>query len=659
MTLVRWIRLAGWVVGGIAAVLIIAAATLWFGGGAVAKWAVEHPLSAALGRDIRIDGPLLVDWGNPTRIVAQDVQVANAAWGTRPQMFTAKRLEVVLFVRSLLFGPARVPLVRLDGADLLLETSAQGQGNWRFTTAAPKRRRQFPNLERFIVRDSKLTWHNGRTNAVTRIGIDRLDYAAPGPEMPVYVTGSGSLGGTFKTLPVHLMAEFGPLKELRNPTKPYPVSFHGNAGPVDLAITGTIGKPLDFSGVSLRLSLSGARLDELAAVLGAPLPALPPFRGTSVFTGGDGHYTLGALTMKLGTSDLEGGLTIDTDRKVPYVRAKLTSSRIDLADFKGAVGATPPGQAAPKTPAAAADKLFSNTPINVHKLPGLDADLTFYGTRIASSSGLPFDAVALDLVLENGAITVKPLRFRTANGDFELDLHFTPFTKTSPPLLDATANIRHIDLHKLLANSSSPIVRETGGIVGGFAKFDTTGTSMHEFMARMNGDAGIFMQNGQLSDLLQTIIPANVLSAIAIYATGDHPVPINCLVTRFAIKNGVAAPSTLLFDTADTIVTGTGRIDFGNETINLRLVPYNKGFHPLSLRSPIDIGGTFTHRTYKIETTGLIARLGAAIGLGVLFPPAALLPLIDTGLGQTNACEHAFAARSTSPPSEGSSVPPR
>lgn len=643
----RWLKILGWVIGGIAVLVAAAAGTLWFGGGPVIAWAVEHPLAAYLDRQIRIDGPLTVHWGAPTRIIAENVHVANASWGSAPDMFSAKRLEIDIFARSLLRGPARIPLVALDGAKLLLEKSPQGEGNWHFSlaSAAPKKRHQFPNLERFTVHQSELIWHNGRTGAQTRLGIDDLSYAAPGADTPVYVKGSGSLAGSFAALPVRVSSTLGPLRELRNPTKPYPVKFNGAIGQVDLAIDGTVDRPLDFDGVKLRVSLSGRKLGELASVLGVPMPVLPDFRGTSELTGGNGNWTLSALTIALGNSNLTGGLAIDTNRKVPYVRANLTSSRIDLADFKGLAGGTPEHASAAAKPAESSDRIFSNTPLNVHKLPGLDADLTFYGTRITSTGGLPFDRVSLDLKLANGTITVDPLRFHAAQGDFDLRLHFTPFTQTSPPRLGAEVDLRHVDLHQLLRTSSSAILRETAGIVGGFVKLDTTGTSMRDFMARMKGDAGIFMQNGQISALLQELTPINVLTSLGIYATGDRPLPINCLVMRFGIEKGVATASTLLFDTADTIVTGAGNLNFADETVNLRLAPANKYFRPVSLRTPIDIGGTFAHRTYHIETGGVIARLGAAIGLGVLFPPAALLPLIDTGLGPDNACAKAYAVQ--------------
>jgi AsmA family protein len=74
------------------------------------------------------------------------------------------------------------------------------------------------------------------------------------------------------------------------------------------------------------------------------------------------------------------------------------------------------------------------------------------------------------------------------------------------------------------------------------------------------------------------------------------------------------------------------------------------------------VRGTFAKPDYHLETGNLVARLGAAIGLGVAFPPAALLPLIDTGLGDNNACSRAYAAQQppgNPAPKSGSSAPPQ
>jgi hypothetical protein len=45
----------------------------------------------------------------------------------------------------------------------------------------------------------------------------------------------------------------------------------------------------------------------------------------------------------------------------------------------------------------------------------------------------------------------------------------------------------------------------------------------------------------------------------------------------------------------------------------------------------------------------LVARGGAAIGLGVLFPPLAVLPTIQFGVGDSHRCEHVLAEQKQQP----------
>src|SRR5438477_12772076 len=121
--MMRVVRIIGWVFAGLVVLLLVAAGSLWFGGARAAIWAIEHPFSRMIGREIRIGGPLTIEWGAPTKIVVEDVHVANASWSQQPEMFSAKRLEIDIFARTLLRGPIHVPLVALEGSKLLLETS--------------------------------------------------------------------------------------------------------------------------------------------------------------------------------------------------------------------------------------------------------------------------------------------------------------------------------------------------------------------------------------------------------------------------------------------------------------------------------------------------------------------------------------------------------
>jgi AsmA family protein len=640
------LKIALWLLVILAVVVGAAACAIWFGGGPALAWVLQHPVSTAIGREIRIAGPLVIEWGAPTRIVVEDIHVANASWGSQPEMFRAKRLEIAIFVRSLVFGPTRIPAIALDGAKLLLETSDHGEANWHFApaAAAPKKRTEFPDVRRLTVKGSEIAYRNATTGALSTLTMDdaQLEQKAGDGDNP---TGGLkiALAGSFQGRKLQLAGDVGSIAELRNPTKPYPVALQGGLADSKLTVEGTIGEPLDFTGVDLRLSLEGRKLQEIADILGVPFPALPDFRGTTKLTGGNGDWHLDALTLKTGASDLAGGLKIDTNAKVPQVTAQLTSNMIDLADFKGVVGAKPAHSSTQKPQPDDKSHLLPDTPLSVQKLPGLNAELNFDGARIKSVGGVPFERVSLGLQLKDGVLIVKPLRFRTANGDIDLNLRFTPFTAKSPPRLGGEIDVRKVDLHKLLQNQGSDMARKTSGTVGGFIKLDTNGVSLHQLLARMNGDAGFFMENGSVSDLLQQLAPIDVLGALGVYAAGDKPVPINCLVARFALRDGKATASTLLVDTEDTQIAGEGDIDFASEGLSLSFKPRNKSFTVVSLRTPVDVGGTLAKPEFDVKTGELIARLGAATGLGVLFPPAALLPLIDTGLGEHNACSAAYA----------------
>ena len=127
----RALNVIGWIAAVVLLLIIIAGGALFFGGGRAVAWALEHPVSTMIGRQITV-GRLSLQWANPSRLIAQDIHVANAAWGSEPDMFSARRLEIELYPRTLLRGPTRIPLVSLDGAKLLLETSKQGEKNWDF-----------------------------------------------------------------------------------------------------------------------------------------------------------------------------------------------------------------------------------------------------------------------------------------------------------------------------------------------------------------------------------------------------------------------------------------------------------------------------------------------------------------------------------------------
>ena len=109
------------------------------------------------------------------------------------------------------------------------------------------------------------------------------------------------------------------------------------------------------------------------------------------------------------------------------------------------------------------------------------------------------------------------------------------------------------------------------------------------------------------------------------------------MVADFVLQRGILASRTLVLDTTDHLITGVGRIDLAREVMELRIRSQAKRFSIGTLATPILIQGPFKNLTYGPDVE-LAARGGAAIGLGLLFPPAALLPTIQLGVGDGPPC---------------------
>jgi hypothetical protein len=79
-------------------------------------------------------------------------------------------------------------------------------------------------------------------------------------------------------------------------------------------------------------------------------------------------------------------------------------------------------------------------------------------------------------------------------------------------------------------------------------------------------------------------------------------------------QDGQLGVQTLVFDTTDTIIFGEGKLDLRNEQLDLVLTPVPKDFSPLSLRSFIRVGGSFTKVSIfpdplKTGTKSLLAKI--------------------------------------------------
>ncbi len=147
---------------------------------------IEQAAKEATGRELKISGPLHIGVSLVPTVVAENVSFANADWGSRPNMLTAKKLGIQVALLPLLSGKIDARSVEIDGADIYLETNRKGVGNWELSTGAapepakPEDNSGGPSLASIPdvkITDLAITYRDGVTGKVNEASFDevRLD----------------------------------------------------------------------------------------------------------------------------------------------------------------------------------------------------------------------------------------------------------------------------------------------------------------------------------------------------------------------------------------------------------------------------------------------------------------------------------------------------
>ncbi|MGG5886315.1 AsmA family protein [Falsiroseomonas sp. HC035] len=238
----------------------------------------------------------------------RDVALANAEGGSRPQMLTARRVQVQAALLPLLSREIRISRIELEDTDLLLEVDAQGRGNWQFARAQQPAEPTQPAPEEAVrealalgidalrLERGRIAWRDARNGLAETVEITRLDASAP---LGTAMTAQGEV--VLRGQTVALSAETGPLAQFGG-AQPWPVAATLAAAGAEAKLNGTLTGPAWDGRVE-------ARVPDLSSL--APLAqgaALPPLRNVVANAGvagtGGAVSAVRDLRLVVGASDL-------------------------------------------------------------------------------------------------------------------------------------------------------------------------------------------------------------------------------------------------------------------------------------------------------------------------------------------------------------------
>lgn len=352
-------------IGGAFAVLVMTDYSKYRG-------AIEAKVSEATGRKFKIGSDFRVIVGLSPTLVANDVEFANASWGSRPNMVVVKQFEVQINLLPLLFGHISVARLQLIDADILLETDARGHGNWEFHTvgapAAPARQPTpqppsppkeaargidipLPAIHNLNIEGVLLRFHDGQTNETRRFSLGHLNLGSVDPSAPLQI----DINGTYNDFYFEIGGDVGSTNAASRRGDPFPVDITAKLGATDatVRIQGDFKQPLEARDYDLRVTASTGEVAQIAdfvrdAHFGAlKLPKLGPLKADfqvkdagPADAGSGGVPSLASIKIDAGRDDLlrlqiDG--TVRDVIKLTGVAVDATASGTEIAALSGLV----------------------------------------------------------------------------------------------------------------------------------------------------------------------------------------------------------------------------------------------------------------------------------------------------------------------------------
>jgi AsmA family protein len=415
--------------------------------------------------------------------------------------------------------------------------------------------------------------------------------------------------GKYGESPLSLEAHLGAPENLRDPGARYPVEVRLASEVTKAAVSGSVADPRTFRDLNIDVRLEGPNLGRLGEILQIGLPDTPPYRLSGNLTHEGARWRLGSLDGRIADSDIRGQAEIDLEGERPRIAAELRSDRLDFDDLGVLVGEPPqvgPGEAASEAQRraaaqdAASERVLPDKKFDLPDLRAVDANLRYVATSVQARK-LPLERVDLGLGLDGGVLRIDPIRFKASQGSVRAAMKLDG--RDSPMASQIDLDIRQINLNVLLRQMDIDLpeldVEQDGrGALSGQARLRTRGNSVAAMAGALDGRLLVVADGGRINALLVEAAGLDVGEIAALLLTGEEDtetmVPIRCMVAEIPVAHGIARLDPFLLDTTDSNVVGTGTVDLGAETLDLRLAAFPKDVSLLSANVPVRVTGSFS-----------------------------------------------------------------
>lgn len=582
----------------------------------VHKEYVEKELSEGIGHDVSINGRFDLQVGGKILFTAEEVTAANPEWPESGQYLSAGRIHILIDAWSAFGEGLQIDLVELSDVDLNLHQDSDGRGNWEpnlteiQTTAVEfdDTEEMSVALHQLVLSDIGVSFQKAG-NAAQRVTIDSLQMdRETGGAMSVEL-GGGYTDGT-------MLVPFAMTGEVQLESDSLTLQDTTiDIGEDSLIVNGSIG----FDGTStVDIQAEGASLASSGDAFGAGgLPALPYSLSAHLSMDPD-TIALQDMTFVIGDGEISGSMAVELSQDKPHLVAKLNSPLLDLRTQGAAANEVDVDDA--ETIATEDTKIFGEEPLAYSWLDSVNvnADVSVASLVLADDQ---LENLSLTVVLDDGALTIDPLRFDSGEGELTASLDLRPNAGQHVLGLNVTTNNLRLGALALEGQTRETIPPldlkiELGGV----------GVSMHEIMSSANGSIagrqGTGQINLQAAGILFSDLVTSILRTLNPLAETETVTNLECGVYEVSVVEGIASIEQLALQTEKLTIVSSGNVNFSTEDIDMTLRTKTREGLGVSLggvaNSFLKIGGTLGAPSLGVDAAGSVTTTGAAVATGGL-----------------------------------------
>lgn len=563
---------------------------------------MQRAVSQALGREVRVAGPLHASIYPEIGLSAGDVSIANVPGGQAKVFAHAGTLAVGAKLMPLFSRQIDITRLTLEDPQIHLEVDAKGNANWNFrfasnSTASGKRSRL--SISGLKITGGTVSYFDARTGKSKALEKANVNLSLAALDQPAVFDVDAFYNG--EKLAVTGRVDSPDSFTQKRPTK---VLLDLKSRLLNLHFDGTVIGATENSGA---VRMSGPSLREL--IKGAA--------GAAVKTGGLGAFTFaGEVSSKnriyavkgakiaLDGMHADANLAVDMNGTVPALKGNISLDHLNLATYMVANKAAPVSRG------------WSTERLSLTGLKDADADMGISVGKLILGHFV-ISQGAGHLVLKDGKLAANLSRAGLFGGTMSgrLGVDANP----AVPAIALKADVSGVAM-KALLQSAIKVDRLEGT---GALAMDVAGrgASQQAIMESLRGNASVTVRNGAVRGVDLAAMARQVQNALQGQFGGAASDKASTDFAEaggsFTIANGVMHNRDFHLLNPFVRITGGGDIDLGSRTLNFRVEPkavlsregQGGAKSAAGLGIPFLVSGPWTKPSYKPDMKAVAGAL--------------------------------------------------